>query len=548
VHDPRFNALLPGAAFHQRYRIVRLVKAGGMGAVYEVVDETTNSRRALKVMLPTMIEDADLLARFEGEAKVTGAVESDHIVRVSDAGIERPTGTPFLVMDLLRGEDLVSLLKKRGTLPAAEVLVYLRQAALALDKTHAAGIVHRDIKPDNLFLTERDDGTPCLKILDFGIAKVIAEGGSGPTRAMGTPLYMAPEQILGRGGIGAATDVYSLGHVAYTLLVGEAYWQEESVASPLLVFRVIVGGGREDPALRARRRRGVNLSPTFAAWFRRMTAVEADQRFQRASEAIAQLAPALSIPLPQPTIPPVTSRDSEATHVMAAPSPTPRDPPQPIASIPTQSAHAVTQKIVPTAGPDGREAMLPSGAVSRPARSPVWFAIAVPLAGLALLAIGGGIASRYVAATEAPPVTPASATVAPSTSPAPTATVLPADPVPTVQPEAPAPPSPTAAPVESAEPEHGPQPPVKGRRRPEDPGADMPPNPYLEPTSIPSSSADYKKHQLQLEAKVAHGTASLDDVRMLKAVCSQAHDRPCRERAAALLKRMTAPAVPGGGF
>ncbi len=142
-----------------------------MGAVYEVVDEKTDSRRALKVMLPSVVREPTLRARFALEARVIGNVESDHVVRVLDAGIDEGSGTPFLVMDLLRGDDLGSLLEKRGALSSGEVVVYLHQAALALDKTHAADVVHRDLKPENLFVTYRDDGSPCVKIIDFGIAR-----------------------------------------------------------------------------------------------------------------------------------------------------------------------------------------------------------------------------------------------------------------------------------------------------------------------------------------------------------------------------------------
>src|SRR4029077_21112745 len=134
---------------------------------------------------------------FHLEGRVTGDIESDHLVRISDAGVDDATGMPFLVMDLLRGEDLGATLKQRGPIPPAEAVTFLSQVALALDKTHAAGIVHRDLKPENLFVTRRDDGPPCVKILDFGIAKVIAQSQATQhtTEAIGTPLYMAPEQI-----------------------------------------------------------------------------------------------------------------------------------------------------------------------------------------------------------------------------------------------------------------------------------------------------------------------------------------------------------------
>src|SRR5262245_27705500 len=112
-----------------------------MGAVYEVVDAKTESPRALKVILPTLVGDAEIRSRFALEAKVTGSIQSEHLVRITDAGLDEATAMPFLVMDLLEGRDLADLAEHRGPLPPEEVVLYLSQAALALDKTHAAGIV-----------------------------------------------------------------------------------------------------------------------------------------------------------------------------------------------------------------------------------------------------------------------------------------------------------------------------------------------------------------------------------------------------------------------
>jgi serine/threonine protein kinase len=297
-----FAVLPPGTAFRGRYRVVRAIKAGGMGAVYEVVDETTNARRALKVMLPTLVEDRDLRARFALEARITGDIESDHIVVVFDAGVDEATVTPFLVMDLLRGEDLASLLKTRGPIPPDEVLLCLSQVARALDKTHAAGIVHRDLKPENLFLTRRDDGSPCVKILDFGIAKVVAQSSMAlGTQALGTPLYMAPEQIRGGGAIGPGADLYALGQIAYALLAGEPYWEEEKRAGesvyPLLM--AVVAGATELPVTRAARRRGIELPSGFDAWFAKAVAQKPEDRFEGASAAVAALGAALDTPTPR---------------------------------------------------------------------------------------------------------------------------------------------------------------------------------------------------------------------------------------------------------
>jgi serine/threonine-protein kinase len=285
-----------GTVFHDRYRILRGISAGAMGAVHEVRDEKTNSRCALKVMLPGVVEDPDLRARFAQEARITGEIRSDHIVRVTDADIDAATGMPFLVMELLHGEELGKLLRERGTLTAEEVVAYLSQVALALDKAHAAGIVHRDLKPGNLFVTYRDDGSPCVKILDFGIAKLIAARGhqSQTTKTMGTPLYMAPEQIRGKGSVTHRTDLYALGHIAYVLLAGEAYWTPEAKELELYPFIMRLLEGPPEPAVeRAARRRGVRLPAGFDAWFLRATARAPEERFERATAAIAALKQAL---------------------------------------------------------------------------------------------------------------------------------------------------------------------------------------------------------------------------------------------------------------
>jgi serine/threonine-protein kinase len=284
------------ALFHERYRVAHCIKAGGMGAVYEVVDEKTNSRRALKVMLTGALKDPDLRARFELEARITGTVESDHIVRVSDAGVDAETQTPFLVMDLLRGHDLGRVVEEGPPLTAEETVLYLGQAARALDKTHAAGVVHRDLKPENLFLTQRDDGSICVKLLDFGIAKVVErEAEAKGTRTMGTPSYMAPEQIRGDGKIAAAADVYALGQIAYSLLVGEEYWHEEAVASgsTFAFFLLVVKGLTESATVRAKRTRVVILPEGFDGWMAQACALDPIKRFPSAGAAVTALAEVL---------------------------------------------------------------------------------------------------------------------------------------------------------------------------------------------------------------------------------------------------------------
>jgi serine/threonine protein kinase len=178
---------------------------------------------ALKVMLPSLVKEPSLRARFQLEATIAAEIDSEHIVQVFDAGVDAATGMPFIVMELLKGEEIGSLLQRQLRLSPGEVVPLVHQAALALAKTHAAGIIHRDLKPENLFVTTRDDGSPRLKVLDFGIAKVIAESthGAQQTGTMGTPLYMSPEQIQGQGSISPRADLYAMGHVVFAMLVGE---------------------------------------------------------------------------------------------------------------------------------------------------------------------------------------------------------------------------------------------------------------------------------------------------------------------------------------
>jgi serine/threonine-protein kinase len=290
------QAFEPGAVFHRRYEIVRAIKKGGMGAVYEVVDTVTRRRRALKIMLDESLADPDLYVRFAREATVTAEVDSDHIVETFDAGIS-VEGTPFLVMELLRGEDLESLLERGMRLSPGTVVALLHQAALALDRTHAAGIVHRDLKPANLFLTRRDDGSARLKILDFGIAKIVAEKGARKTtRTVGTPLYMAPEQFHGEAPIGPAADLYALGHLAYTMLVGAAYWTPESevAGSVYKLLMRIVEGATEPPSIRAKAS-GVTLPDAFDPWFMRAVNPLSAERFGSATTMIDELSRALAL-------------------------------------------------------------------------------------------------------------------------------------------------------------------------------------------------------------------------------------------------------------
>ncbi|MFO0615920.1 MAG: protein kinase [Polyangiaceae bacterium] len=324
------STLSPNALFQGRYRVVRALKTGGMGEVYEVVDERTRGRRALKVLKSSLLENADQRARFAQEASVTGEVESEHLVRIFDAGMEGDA--PFLVMELLDGEELDDALARRA-MTVDETLLVLSQMASALEKTHEKRIIHRDIKPANVFLVRREDGSTSVRILDFGIAKVSGGDVEKKTRALGTPLYMAPEQILGRGDISVRADLYALGHLAYVMLVGEPYWLEDATAhdSLLPALKQVIAGAVEPASARALRRKGVRLPSGFDAWFRRAVAADPASRFESARAEVAALAEILrapaSVAAPAPLRPatatlaqPTLAASAQPTQVGAPPS------------------------------------------------------------------------------------------------------------------------------------------------------------------------------------------------------------------------------------
>ncbi len=292
-----------GTVIAGRYALGARIGTGGLGAVYEGMHIVTRRPCAIKLMLGHTAEREEMRARFFRESRALAQIKSEYIVDVLDAGIDPDSHVPFLVMERLTGIDLGELVGERGALPAADVLLYLWHAALALDKTHRGSIVHRDLKASNLFLTQREDGSPLVKVLDFGVAKMMrmdatSEGG---TQAVGTPLYMAPEQFRGKGRVSPATDIYALGMLAYLLLVGKHYWREEREAceNPFAFAAIAAKGPVERASARAARC-GVLLSADFDGWFAHATAFRPDERFASAVAAITDLAQVFGLPLPSP--------------------------------------------------------------------------------------------------------------------------------------------------------------------------------------------------------------------------------------------------------
>ncbi len=237
------NKAPPPLTIGGRYRVVRRLGQGGMGSVYEALDEQ-GQRVAVKVIMTELANNTTLVGRFSREARAASAIDTPYIAKCTDAGTDPLTGQPYLVMELLDGEDIDQLGQRLGPLPADLALRIAAQACMALVKAHEARVLHRDIKPANLFL-HRQDGHRVVKLLDFGVAKVKPEvtrsnaETAGLTRTgsmLGSPLYMSPEQARGYKDIDFRSDLWSLGIVLYKMLSGRTPHDDTDELGELIVL------------------------------------------------------------------------------------------------------------------------------------------------------------------------------------------------------------------------------------------------------------------------------------------------------------------------
>ena len=220
-----------GTILGEHYRVTRLIGVGGMGAIYEATHLGAGKRVAVKLMSKELAKHPEALARFRREVKVTTELAHPNIVDVFDFG-ESPTGEPFLVMEFLDGEDLGHRLEREGRVTLDVAAQIIKQVASALSVAHAEGVVHRDLKPDNVFLLRVADGAVFSKVVDFGISKVLKATTTKLTVAravVGTPEFMAPEQASGRiDWIDHRTDQWSLAVLAWHMLSGRLpFWKPE---------------------------------------------------------------------------------------------------------------------------------------------------------------------------------------------------------------------------------------------------------------------------------------------------------------------------------
>ncbi len=213
-----------GDVVGEKYRIERQLGSGGMGVVLEATHLQLNQPVALKFLVDSGLEPEIAAERFLREARATFRLRSEHTVRVMDVGT-LPTGEPFMVMEMLVGKDFKQLIADRGPLPVAEASLYMIQVCSALQEAHALGIIHRDLKSRNLYVVKRVDGTPCVKVLDFGISKMAQDSEAAPLTVpemgMGSPRYMAPEQWTNASTVDLRADIYAAGAVFHELLTAQ---------------------------------------------------------------------------------------------------------------------------------------------------------------------------------------------------------------------------------------------------------------------------------------------------------------------------------------
>jgi serine/threonine-protein kinase len=450
-----------------KYRIDRILGAGGMGVVVAAHHIRLDDRVAIKFLLPEMLLSGEAVARFEREARAAVKIKSEHVARVSDVGTLE-NGAPYMVMEYLEGGDLAAWLKQRGPLPVEQATEFVLQACEAIAEAHALGIVHRDLKPANLFVIRRPDGAASVKVLDFGISKMRGGGSSSvpdvsitkTSAMMGSPLYMSPEQMQSAKDVDARSDIWALGVIVYELLAGESPFHAESI--PELVAKIL---SMPPPSLTSRR---PDVPQALEAVIFRCLEKDLSRRY----ESVGQLAAALV------AFAPTRARISleRISGIMRSAGLSGVEPSPEASSIPTEPglrAPATTADVSErTQGAFGRTSA-PSGRK----------ALTLLVAGLAVIVIGAGalfFLFGQPAATELDRVAPTVAAEPPAAPSPPAAKAVEAPPVPARAAEAPV----TATAAASPAPAQAPRP-----RAPRSPPVPAKPAPAAKAAGAPAAPA-----------------------------------------------------------
>ncbi len=292
-YTPLVALLREGDVLASRFRLIRPLAHGGMGAVWVGEHMLLHVPVAIKLMGANVADHPSLRARFEREALAAAQLKSPHIVSVQDFGFE--DGVPFMVMELLEGEDLAQRLQRVGRFAPAEVVELAIPIAKALTKAHQARVVHRDLKPANIFLARTDEGE-VVKVLDFGIAKVVPEDGSTPedptstNSLLGSPTYMSPEQVRAKRAVDARADLWAFAVILFRMLTSRVPFEGGSPGD--LLVKVCTEPPRRVSEV------ATNLPPSLDAFFDRALQKEPSMRFQSAHELVNGLAAGLGLPPP----------------------------------------------------------------------------------------------------------------------------------------------------------------------------------------------------------------------------------------------------------
>jgi eukaryotic-like serine/threonine-protein kinase len=442
-------ALVAGTMVSPSVRLVRLLGKGGMGSVWVAEHLTLKTLVAVKFMAENFAQSPGATARFEREAVASSQIKSPHVVQVFDHGVDA-AGVPYIVMELLEGEDLAHRLAAVGHLSPMQTAQIVGQVCKALSKAHAAQIVHRDIKADNIFLLHSDDDV-FVKVLDFGIAKRHDDAPNSHLTStgavVGTPHTMSPEQILSSKHVDFRSDLWSVGVVAYQCITGALPFDGDTFGA----IAIAIDRATFPPAST----RCPGLPPQLDAWFSRALSRDLDGRFGSAREMSDELFKAVGI---------IRSADTGDSSISGARAPS---------GVVSANSTSADPTLAPATLPSGK------GSAAR-VRLVAGAAVAVLLAGIGLFAVLRDDAPTPVAPESshgAAPVAPA-ATQAPSVAPA----ALPI--IETAAPPTPEPP-PSASSNAPSRPQSAVRGPAKGARAPAEPSQHKP-----VPTKPPQSASE----------------------------------------------------------
>lgn len=313
-HLPQSPLIQKGYLVAGKYELEYMIGQGGMGTVWAARHVNLGQRAAVKFISIAHIESEDALRRFDREAKAAASIRSRNVVQVYDNG-EMEDGTPYMVMEYLEGESLHARIERDGSLQVEEALRIVKHVGKALSVAHGMGIIHRDVKPENVFLaTSPGESEYSAKVLDFGVAKFIQARGPVQSRTrtgtiVGTPLYMSPEQVRGLKTIDHRTDIYSLGALTFTMLTGSLVFDGKTFGD--LLFQICT-----EPLPKVTDA-APWLAPDINEWFEKSCARAPDERFQTVQEQVEALAVAAGVTA-RPTI---TNAEGRSSQVDLSPLP-----------------------------------------------------------------------------------------------------------------------------------------------------------------------------------------------------------------------------------